>query len=220
MPKVPKSRETMTILEGDKLKEFLEIIKEKPYEHEFYVALFTGMREGELLGLTWDCIDFKKNTIHICKQLKRDRRIGEGVSYVVDSTKTGTIRTITVAPSVMAVLHSVKKKQAENQLKHGSVFTNEGNYVFTNEIGLHRISVSMWKHFKKRVQAIGLPDMRFHDLRHTCASLMLQNGEDIKTVSEFLGHTNIATTADRYAHITEKLRKDSADRMEAFIQAI
>ncbi len=81
-------------------------------------------------------------------------------------------------------------------------------------------SVTVYNHLKKIMEKIGLKDVRFHDLRHSFAAISLQNGDDIKTVSENLGHATVAFTLDVYGHVTEKMKKDSADRMQAFIQSL
>lgn len=207
----------MLILQGDSLKAFLAEIKGKQYESLFFVDVFTGMREGEILGLTWDCVDFKKGIIHVDKQLKRKE--GKNNRYFFDTLKNGKKRVVVAAPIVFDVLRKVKKEQAANRLRYGTSFNNADNLVFTNELGTHIGVEALWQAFKRRAAAIGLPDLRFHDLRHTYATISLQNGDDIKTVSESLGHATVAFTLDVYGHVTDKMRKDSADRMQAFINA-
>ena len=127
---------------------------------------------------------------------------------------------ITPAPVVFEVLKKVRSKQAENRLKYGSAYYNEHDLVFTNEIGGHLSPVTVLGCFKRRVAAIGVPETRFHDLRHTYATLSIQNKDDIKTVSENLGHATVAFTLDVYGHVTDQMRKDSADRMQAYIDSI
>ena len=137
-----------------------------------------------------------------------------------DTLKNGKTRIVAPAPIVFEVLRKVRREQAENRLKYGSSYNNEMNLVFTNELGEHIGIENLWQCFKRRVTAIGLPDMRFHDLRHTYATLSIQNGDDIKTVSESLGHATVAFTLDVYGHVTDTMRKASADRMQAFIESI
>lgn len=219
LPKAEKKE--MLILEGDLLEKFITEIRGKEFEELFFVDLFTGMREGEILGLSWDCVDFKKQSITIKQQLKRDSRIGEKNSqYIKDDTKTGNTRTIYPASAVFPVLKKVKKMQQENQLRNGTRFYNPWNLVFTDEIGHWINGRTLLKAFKKRVAAIGLPEMRFHDLRHTFAAISIQNGDDLYTVSKNLGHTNISTTANIYGHLTQKAKLDSASRMDGFISGL
>lgn len=215
LPRVEK-KEMMVLSEDHYLYEFLEEIKGKPHEDLFFVDVFTGMREGEILGLTWDCIDFKKEIIHVDKQLKRKQ--GNKNVYFFDTLKNGKKRVVAPAPDVFKVLRNVKKEQAENRLKHGEEFHNPDNLVFTDEYGKHIGAECLLKCFKRRVAAIGIPEMRFHDLRHTYATLSLQNDVDPKTVSESLGHATVAFTLDVYGHVTEKMQKESANRMQSYIE--
>lgn len=221
--KLPKvEQKEMLILEGANLKAFMQEIKGKPFEQIFYIDTFIGVREGEILGLTWDCIDFENETILIKQQLKRDSRIGEKSSaYILSPTKTGNYRLLHPAPSVFAALKTVRAEQARNRLKYGKVYDNPNNLVFTDEIGHFINGRTLLKHFKKRIIAIGLPkEFRFHDLRHTHTAIRLENGDDLKMISSDLGHTNISTTANIYAHLTQRAKKDSADRMETFIKSL
>jgi len=89
-----------------------------------------------------------------------------------------------------------------------------------HELGQHLTSVTVYNHLKRVLEKIGLGHIRFHDLGHSFAALSIQNGDDIKTVSENLGHATVAFTLDVYGHVTEKMRKDSADRMQAYFESI
>ncbi len=129
-------------------------------------------------------------------------------------------RVIKPAPAVMDVLRAEKMKRTENKLKYGSSFDNPLNLVFTNEIGEHLKSVTVYNHVKGILKSIGLESVRFHDLRHTYATLSIENGDDQKTVSENLGHATVAFTADVYQHVTDRMKANSADRMQEYIQKI
>ncbi len=218
LPRV--DRKEMSTITGDDLKAFLAEIKNKPFEDELYFAVFTGMREAEIVGLSWDCVDFNKKVIHVVKQLKRERKFSGKNEYVFDTLKNGKTRIVSPAPAVFSLLRKVKSRQAEYKLKAGENFQNEYNLVFTDELGNHISTSTMYHAFKARVTAIGLPDVRFHDLRHSFATISLENGDDIKTVSESLGHATVAFTLDVYGHVTEKMRKDSAARMQKYIKSI
>ena len=218
LPKVQKKK--MLFLEGDKRSAFCQEIKGKLYEHLFIVALFTGMRQGELLGLDWNSVDFGRNTITISQQLKRDRKIGEKVDYIIDSTKTNNVRTICPAQIVFDVLKHIRREQIENRLKYGQEYDNPDDLVFTNEHGHHLVSVYVLKVFKARAKAIGLPDLRFHDLRHSHVVIRAENGDDMKSVSEDLGHSDIRTTANIYAHVSQRMKEESAKRMQAVANSL
>ena len=120
----------------------------------------------------------------------------------------------------MSVLKDVKRIQNANQLKAGLAWGNNWNLVFTDELGKHLYPQSVLKRFKKVAAIIGKPNARFHDLRHTYAVTALQEGDDIKTVQSNLGHATASFTLDVYGHVSEKMKKDSAARMEAFIKSI
>ena len=218
LPRVEKKE--MHILSGADLTAFLNECKGKAYADLFFCDVFTGMRESEIIGLTWDCVDFDKGLIRIEKQLKRERKTGGSNEYTFDSCKNGKIRVISPAPAVFDCLRRERAKQAENRLKYGSSFSNDHNLVFTNEIGGHLSPVTVYGCFKRRVNAIGKPDVRFHDLRHSYAVLSIENNIDYKTISESMGHFSVAFTLDVYGHVSEKMRKESADRVQAFIDQI
>ena len=196
---------------------FLEAIKGCRYELLLKVDLFTGLREGELLGLMWDCVDFEKGTILINKQLRRSQR--KGGTYYFSPPKNNKSRTITPAPYVMKLLQAQKVQQAEQQLMAGPAWEGSG-LVFTNELGRYISYRAIFDSFKRIVKRIGLPDARIHDLRHTYAVACIKSGDDIKTVQENLGHATAAFTLDVYGHITKQMKRDSAQRMEQFIQAV
>ena len=102
----------------------------------------------------------------------------------------------------------------------GEDWHNELNLVFTHEDGMHLSANTTYECFKRVVKQLGIEEMRFHDLRHTYATLSLQNGDDIKTVSESLGHATVAFTLDVYGHVTQQMKKASAARMQAFIETV
>ncbi|MEG0944617.1 MAG: tyrosine-type recombinase/integrase [Angelakisella sp.] len=187
------------------------------YENLYLTTLFTGMREGEVLGLTWDCVDFKGSTLTINKQLQKER--GGAGEYHLVSPKNGKARHITLAPSVLAILKAQRARQAEWKLKLGEMWEQSG-LVFTDETGHHLSAQTVYLHFKKLAAEAGYPDARFHDLRHSYAVAALQSGIDVKTVQETLGHHTAAFTLDVYGHVTERMKQESANRMEAFIKHV
>ena len=205
-------------LDSVDIAKFLAAAQGHQFEAVYVVTLFTGLREGEVLGLTWDCIDFEAGTITVKQQLQKERG-GEG-KYSLVSTKNGKSRLITPAPSVMAILRKQRITQMEWQLKCYGAWSNPLNLVFTNEVGRNLSAQTVYLHFKKLAQSIGLPSARFHDLRHSYAVAALQAGDDVKTVQETLGHHTAAFTLDIYGHVTDQMRQASAARMEQFIKEI
>lgn len=218
IPSYDEPRKEMRPLKDKEIPAFLQAIKGHPLEYLFYIALFTGMRESELIGLSWDCVDWEHETIHLYRQYRRG--CGKGAPWVFTTLKNKQDRTFTVPHRVMAALQKVKIKQAEWKLAHGQLYQNADNLVFTNELGKHLATCTVRGKFKKIVSQLGLPEVRFHDLRHSYATLALQNGVDIKTVSTNLGHATVAFTMDKYAHVSQTMQKESAARMDNYIASL
>lgn len=217
LPRIEK-KELKPLDEND-ITKFLTAIKGNPYEDIFIVTLFTGMREGEVLGLTWDCVDFANGTILINKQIQLHQEKGIA-AYTLVSTKNGKSRIVAAAPSVMAQLKHRKTVQAEKQLFAGALWNNPDHLVFTDDVGGHLTKSSVYRAFKLAAASIGRPDARFHDLRHSYAVAAIRSGDDIKTVQGNLGHATAAFTLDVYGHVTDKMKQESAARMEAFIKSV
>lgn len=182
------------------------------------VALFTGLRQSELLGLTWDCVDFQSGMVLINKQLTRKEFRKQSGLFI--SPKSGKSRTITPAPSVMKALRAQKSRQAEMQLMTGPLWNNTHNLVFTDEMGGPLEQWRVEADFQAATGSVGLPGIRFHDLRHTYAVNAIRAGDDIKSVQGNLGHSTAAFTLDRYGHFTERMKQDSAARMEGFMKEV
>ena len=127
------------------------------------------------------------------------------------------------APYVFNILKQRKKAQENEKFLAGACWTGDllsDDFVFTDDFGHHLSPCTVYKHYKSIVKRIGVPDSRFHDLRHSYAVISLQNGDDIKTVQETLGHHTAAFTLDVYGHVSNKMFKESATRMEKFINEI
>lgn len=197
---------------------FLKAVQGDRFEILYKVTVFTGMREGEILGLQWDCIDFEAGTITIQRQLQKEKK--KGGTYYLSDPKNSKPRAIKPAHAVMQLLHHRRAQQCADQLRAGELWDNPWNLVFTNETGRHLVAGTVYKDFKRKAAEIGLPDARFHDLRHSYAVAALQAGDDVKTVQGNLGHHTAAFTLDVYGHVTEKMKQQSADRMEVFIKSV
>ena len=223
LPRVEKKE--LAPLTDEQVKDFLRESSNDDLEIILKVILFTGLRESEALGLTWDNIDFKAGTLKVCKQLQK-RRLADGGATLAP-TKNGKSRTLKPAPFVMGLLDRQYREQAAQRLRSGEIWQGwqtaeerKTALVFTTPDGKSISQTSLRYHFKKVVEAIGVPSCRMHDLRHTFAVLSLQNGDDIKTVQGNLGHATAAFTLDVYGHVSEKMKEDSAARMEAYIKSL
>lgn len=185
-------------------------------EHLVTLALFTGFRLSELLGLTWEAVDFDRGTITIDKQLSASFSRGP----MFTTPKSGKPRTVTPAASAFQVLRKQKAKQAEQQLKAGPLWSNPYGLVFPAEDGGPLFQQSVERDFSAIRAAAGLDEIRFHDLRHTFAVNSIRAGDDVKTIQENLGHATAAFTLDVYGHVTEAMKRNSSARMESFIKDV
>ena len=191
-------------LDAPEQVQLLQSLKGNKNEALIITALFTGMRAGELLGL----------------QLTQSR--GAGHPFAFGTLKNGKTRSINPAPFVLDILKEHKEHQ-EEQKRMAGVLWNEGkfpNLVFTHEDGSHLSQPTIWKAFQKALEDAGLEHHRLHDCRHTFAVNSIRAGDDIKTIQENMGHYSAAFTLDRYGHVTETMRQESANRMQAFIQGM
>ena len=216
-PILPRTeQEEVNPLDKPELSRLLRSIQGHEHEVLINTAVFTGLRSGELLGLTWDCVDLENGIIHVKKQLLNSRK--KGVSYQYGTPKNGKSRSLSPAPFLIRMLKEHKEKQQARKAELGPAW-NEGNFpnlVFTHYDGSHLSQPSVWKIFQKMLKAADLPPHRFHDLRHTYVVSAILAGDDIKTVSANAGHYSVAFTLDRYGHFTETMRQKSASNMEAF----
>ena len=201
----------------EKMKIFLDAIKGDPFEIILFVTVFTGLRQGEVLGLTWDCVNFENGTLLINKQHNRSQM---DHNYQFSSVKTDRIRVLNVSKHVMDKLRQQQMIQKCWADAAGSAWNNADDLVFTNELGSFIKNKTLYMHFKRISSRIGLGNLRFHALRHTYAVNSLRAGDDIKTVQENLGHTTAAFTLGTYAHATPGMKRESAKRMDDYIELL
>lgn len=186
-----------------------QAIQGHKHERLFLFALFSGARFGEVLGLSWSNVDFESGTVRLELQMQRI-----GGEYKRVPLKNDKPRTLTLAPAIMDLPKQQKKQQAEWRLAAGGSYENVFDLIFTNESGGLLYQQTVRQSFKRIVTTLGKPEMRFHDLRHTFATLSLLAGNDIKTVQTTLGHYSAAFTLDTYTHATERANKESAARLQ------
>lgn len=211
-------RKPITPMDDNIIRDFTAAVQGHPFEIIFLVTLFTGMRRGEVFGLTWDCVDFGKGTLLINKQLQKTKE-GGTTKYNLASTKNGKARKITPASFVMELLRRQRSQQSEQRLRVGQAWNNL-NLVFSDPFGGYMMPHVVYDSFKKLVAELGHPEIRFHDLRHSYAVAAIKSGDDIKTVQGNLGHATASFTLDVYGHVTDQMKQESAQRMENFIKSI
>lgn len=202
------------VLSVDQLVTFLERAAKSAYWPGFYLAAVTGMRRGELVGLKWEDIDFEHGAISI----KREIVFVPGEGYLITPPKSAqSRRSITISTSDIAELHRCRAYQAEQRLKLGTLWNGEG-WVMTREDGRHLNPNTITNEFRAIRKELGLPPVNLHGLRHTHATIMLQQGVHLKVVQDRLGHSTIAVTADTYSHVTSGLQREAADLFESVLR--
>lgn len=210
-------RKEMHPLEEDQVAVFLREVQGHPHEYLYKIALFTGLREGEVLGLGWEHIDLENGILTVKRQLRREQK--KGGEYYFSPPKNNKSRCLTLAPSVIQLFRLQKLEQNSMRMEAGDAWEEHG-LIFTNQTGGYLSYRTVYDCFKRIVRNIGAPATRFHDLRHTFAVASIKSGDDIKTVQENLGHATAAFTLDVYGHVTKQMKQDSAERMEQFIKSV
>ncbi len=193
------------ILNEQELDTFMETIRKDEVWYEFfYTELMTGLRRGEICALMWKDFDEKKGTLNVCRTL-HSKEMG---MFSLGATKTskGT-RTIVLPQSIVELLRQ-RKKRAVSQ------------WIFPNPLSpeMPASPDSAYRHLKILLKRAGLPDIRFHDLRHTFATHALTSGVDAKTLSGILGHTNASFTLDTYTHVTSDMQKSASGIVGGFME--
>jgi integrase len=175
----------------------------------YAVALALGLRQGEALGLRWQDVDLETRQLQVRHALQRI----DGRLQLVEPKTVRSRRTITMPAAVVNALRDHRRTQLEEQLLDGSKW-RDGGFVFASPHGLPLDGTVVTHQFQRLLKRAGLPRLRFHDLRHSCASLLLAQGVSARMVMETLGHSNISTTMDIYSHVMPSLRQDAADAMD------
>lgn len=204
IPKLEKKE--MKILRPEDIKAYLAAAERRGVLPMFYLELVSGVRKGELVALLWDDLDIERRTISVSKQaLSRP-----GGEIVMNRPKTeNSIRAISIPQEAVDLLVEEHQKHPDNPYMFPSPKTG-GMYYPDSVVNLH----------KKLLQDAGLGHIRFHDLRHTFATMALQNGVDVKTVSAMLGHYDAGFTLRTYTHATRQMQEQAAEKMGSFMTQV
>jgi integrase len=207
----------MAPLTEDQAKQLRAVVAGDRFEALYVLALTTGMREGELLALRWQDVDLEHESLVVRMGLQRD-----GARYTLAETKTAhSRRRVALTRTAVAALRAHWLRQQEERLALGPVWNTALDLVFPNTIGgVMSAKRFVETHFKKALVLAGLPDVRFHDLRHTAATIMLSHGVNVKVVSEMLGHADIAITLRVYAHVIPHMQQAAVDVMDALFLGV
>lgn len=198
---------------ANELEQLFRAAQGDPMEFPILMAAFYGLRRSEIVGLRWQSIDFENNTISIDHTVVQYRVDGEQKVVGKDRTKNqSSCRTMPLVPQFRELLLRMKSEQEENRKLCGNCYT-ESDYIFVNGMGQSYTPTYVTQRFKKLLNKHGLRLIRFHDLRHSCASLLLKNGVHMKDIQDWLGHSDYSTTANIYAHLDTGTKKISAETM-------
>lgn len=195
----PKThRKEMRPLSPEQARSLLQAAREDRLEALYVLALHCGLRQGELFGLRWSDVDLEEGSLRVCRTLARTKE--GGAAFTVPKTAKSR-RTVRLTNSAIESLKRHSERQAQEIVRVDTLYEDQG-LVFASEVGtpLNRHNVTQ-RSFKPLLRRSGLPDIRFHDLRHTCATLLLCKGVHPKFVQELLGHATIAITLDTYSHM-------------------
>lgn len=192
-----------------------DIIQGHPLEVAIKLAAFYGLRREEIIGLKWTAIDFENNTLTIQHTVTECNLDGKHIEVASDTAKTdSSLRTMPLVTNFRAMLFAKKEKQEHYRKLCGRSYCKEYlDYIFVNEMGERWKPRYLSDGFKRILEQNGLRRIRFHDLRHTCASLLLANNVPMKKIQEWLGHSEFSTTANIYAHLDYQSKISSAEAM-------
>ena len=203
-------KKKMNPLTAVQVSMFLEAARGDRFEALYVMAVHCGLREGELLGLRWDDVDFERSTVSVRRTLSQTRERG----HVFEPPKNGKGRSIKLTQTAAEALNIHRERQNQERVVLGTLWEDHG-LVFPSQKGTTMNAKNLTaRNFKPLLERAGLPDIRLHDLRHTCATLLLSRGVHPKFVQELLGHATIAITLDTYSHVLPSMSDQTATAME------
>lgn len=204
------NREEIQPLSPEHAKVLLEAVRGDRLEALYVLAIHTGLRQGELLGLKWEDVDFEAGKLRVRRTLTTT---AEGPVLAAPKTK-GSKRSVALTNAATEALRSHLDRQLEEIDRAGNL-REENGLVFASEMGKPLDRRYITTHcFKPLLKRAGVPQVRFHDLRHTCATLLLSKNINPKIVSEMLGHASIAITLDTYSHVLPNMQSEAAKALE------
>jgi integrase len=214
--RVPRKRSpAKRVFTSEQARHFLAAAQEDRLGTLYVLALTSGLRLGELLGLGWRNVDLTNGRVEVRRNLQRDRKT---CALYLETPKTDAgKREVMLAPQAVEALRRQRAWQREARLRAGAAWGQgrhaDSDFVFTNEIGLPLQPTTVYRRFLRICQAADLPRIAFHDLRHTCATLLREAGVNVEVVSAILGHSDIRVTLAVYSHIQPGMLEDAAATM-------
>ena len=209
-------RREMKTLDDTQVRSLIMVSKGTKYETLFWLAVNTGLREGELIGLKWSDLDWKTQKLQIQRQVQRTK--DQGLMFCEPKSASGR-RVVFLGKTTIEMLRKhFELQQIERQFAGAK--WKENDLVFPTSVGTPMEPSNLLKHFKDYLKLANLPDIRFHDLRHTAASLMLLKGIHPKVVQERLGHSDIGITLNLYSHVLPGMQEDASEKLDELMSPI
>ncbi len=196
--------------------QFFIAVQDTRNEAQYHLAIKTGLRMGELLGLKWTDLDWNRGTIRVQRQVQRVT--GQGMVFMSPKTNAGR-RTIPLGVETLSILREHRTKQQDERETAGNRW-QDYDLIFPSSIGTPQSPSNLLKAFKSELKCAGIPVIRFHDLRHTAASLMLNQGVPPFVVSKILGHSKPSTTMDIYGHLIPLMHEGVGNLMDELLTPI
>ncbi|EOO24845.1 DNA integration/recombination/inversion protein [Bacillus cereus BAG1X2-3] len=210
--KLPKSdKEELTIWNEQEVQLFLKATQDSRYSIVFHMALVTGMRQGELLGLRWKDVDLEKGHLTISQTLSHD-----GKMFLLGGKTKSSLRKILLPASTVAKLKKHRAVVLKEKLGQGEEY-HDNDLVMCTPSGTPITPANVRRSLNALIKKAAVPKIRFHDLRHTHATLLLAKGVNVKVISERLGHSNIKITLDTYSHVLPTMQEDAVNKIEEIL---
>lgn len=207
-------RKQMTTLSAEQVRTLFEAARDDRLHALYVLAVTTGMREGEILALHWRELDLGAGTAKVEGSLQPTR---DGELRIVEPKTAHSRRQVTLTATALDALRRHKARQARERLRVGEVWSDQ-DLLFPNPVGQPmKAGHLLRQNFYPLLAKAGLPKIRFHDLRHTAATLLLEGNVNTKVVSEMLGHTGVGITMDLYQHVTPTMQRAAADAMDTLL---
>jgi integrase len=206
----------MQVLDESEVSQFLVAAQENPHQALYQLAITTGMRQGELFGLKWSDLQWNSGGLHVQRQIQRIN--GKGWSFAEPKTRAGR-RTIKLGEGTLHVLREHKERQVVQKAMAGDCW-QEHDLIFPTKAGTPGYGSNLRKDFLRVLDKAGLPKIRFHDLRHTAASILLNRGVPLLIVSKMLGHSKPSITLDVYGHLIHEMQDEASEVMDKLVTPI
>jgi integrase len=205
----------MKTLTQEQVRRLLAAARPSRLETVLCLAVTTGLRQGELLGLRWSDLDWHTGQLRVQRQVQRIG--GQGLVFSEPKSASGR-RVVVLGPTMIGKLRTHQERQELEEIVAGGRW-QENDLMFPSTIGTPMEARNLARSFKALLKEAGLPEIRFHDLRHTAATLMLQQGVHPKVVQERLGHSQISLTLDIYSHVLPTMQEEAARKLDSLLEA-